>query len=113
MEQTSSHYKPLENKAAFEQLILKDTSKVAVVVFTADKFANAQILDSFIEELAQDYTNFNFFRVDVEQTKKYASELGVQRIPTLLFFRNGEIIYNIQEMLPFSLLKRKLERLKN
>ena len=47
----------------------------------------APIIDSVAEEL-----NLNVIKVDVDEHEDLASEYGVMSIPTLLLFKDGELV---------------------
>lgn len=46
-----------------------------------------------VEELAKEYDGrINVGKCDVEECEDIAAEFGIRNIPTLLFFKNGEVV---------------------
>ena len=45
-----------------------------------------------IEELAEEMSEVKFCKVDIDKNSGYAGKLGVMSIPTLLLYKNGEIV---------------------
>ena len=45
-----------------------------------------------IEELANDYNNLKIIKVDVDKHSDLAREYGVMSIPTLILFKNSQIV---------------------
>ena len=77
-----------------------------IVVFTKEWLGGGQILDDYMTELAKVCGNaVKFHRVDVEESSKYKEAYGVSRLPTTLFFRNGEIV----DYFPGLIAKRKIK----
>jgi thioredoxin 1 len=69
-----------------------------------------QIISPIYEELAKSYKGqANFFIVDVEQVAGIGQEYGVIEVPTILFFRSGEIIDHLTGLTPKNVLIAKIE----
>ena len=46
-----------------------------------------------ITELAEEYDGrINVGKCDVEECEELAAEFGIRNIPTILFFKNGEVV---------------------
>jgi len=60
-----------------------------------------------VAELAQDYTGkIVFCKLNVDKNRSVMAEYGIQSIPTLLVFQNGELMDQLIGAMP----KRELER---
>lgn len=64
-----------------------------VVDFWATWCGPCKALAPIIEELAEEYDGRMVVgKCDVEENDELALEFGIRNIPTLLFFKNGEIV---------------------
>ena len=45
-----------------------------------------------MEEVANENENTKMFKVNVDEESELAVKLGIRNIPTVLFFKNGEIV---------------------
>ncbi len=50
------------------------------------------MLAPMIENFAKEYTSTNFYKVDVDQLPNVAASNSVSSMPTLLFFKNGQLL---------------------
>ena len=83
-----------------------------MVVFTADWLGEGTIMDAIVDQLSEDYKDrFGFFRIDVEQSKGISHQLGIRRLPTIFFFRQGEMVGQFMGMKAKYLLKEKIDSL--
>jgi thioredoxin 1 len=44
-----------------------------------------------VEELAEEKTNVKFIKVNVDDVPEVAERFGIMSIPTLIYFKNGEV----------------------
>jgi thioredoxin 1 len=49
-------------------------------------------LSPIIDELANEYTNVRIGKMDADENKSIIQELGVRSIPTILIFKDGQIV---------------------
>lgn len=49
-------------------------------------------LSPIIDELANEYTNVRIGKMDADENKSIVQELGVRSIPTILIFKDGQIV---------------------
>ena|SRR5688572_3025759 len=81
-----------------------------LVQFKKEWNGACQIISPIYAELAKSYTGqVNFFVVDVEQVAGIAHDYGVMEIPTILFFRGGEIIDHLTGLTPKNAMIAKIE----
>ncbi len=77
--------------AEFEEVVLK--SDVPVVVdFWAEWCGPCKMIGPIVEELGVEYEGkAKMVKVDVDSNPNTAMKYGIRNIPTLLFFKNGEV----------------------
>jgi thioredoxin 1 len=74
----------------FEELLNSD--KPLVIDFWAEWCGPCRMIAPVIEELASDYEGrVNIGKVDVDNNSEIVSRFGIRNIPTILFFKNGEM----------------------
>jgi len=75
----------------FQAEVLESTDPV-LVDFSATWCGPCKMLDPIIEELSQEWQGkVKFVKVDADKNPNIVMKYGVMGIPTLLFFKSGEI----------------------
>lgn len=75
----------------FEEL--KNGDLPLVVDFWATWCGPCRMIAPIVEELAKEYDGkINVGKCDVEECDDIASEYGIRNIPTILFFKGGEVV---------------------
>ncbi len=70
-----------------------EADKVAVVDFWAEWCGPCRMIGPIIEELSADYGDRVLVgKVDVDQNPEVSMQYGVRSIPTILIFKNGEVV---------------------
>lgn len=76
----------------FEEVVLK-SNKPVVVDFWAAWCGPCRMVGPIIEELSQEYDGKAVVgKVDVDKHQQYAAKFGIRNIPTVLVFKDGEIV---------------------
>jgi thioredoxin 1 len=79
------------NNDNFKETISQD--KLVLVDFWAEWCGPCKALSPIIDELSQEMgETMTIAKVDITENQDIAVEYGVRNIPTMLFFRNGEIV---------------------
>lgn len=65
-----------------------------LVDFYADWCGPCQMLSPVIEDLANERGTTKFIKVNVDEHQDIARQYGVMSIPTLILFKNGNIVNN-------------------
>ena len=72
---------------------LKGGSQPLVVDFWATWCGPCRMISPIISELANEYDGkLTVGKCDVEENDDLAAEYGIRNIPTILFFKNGEVV---------------------
>jgi thioredoxin 1 len=78
--------------ANFEELVLK-SDKPVLVDFWAEWCGPCRMLGPIVEELSSDYNGKAIIaKLDVDTNQKFAAQFGVRNIPTVLIFKDGELV---------------------
>ena len=78
-------------KNNFEQEVLK-SDKTVLVDFWASWCAPCMMLSPVIAEIAAENEAITVGKVNVDEEQELSVQYGISSIPTLLVFRNGEIV---------------------
>lgn len=77
--------------ANFEELLT--SGRPLVVDFWAQWCGPCKAISPIIEELAKEYEGkANIGKVDVDENDDITARYGIRNIPTILFFKNGELV---------------------
>ena len=79
------------NGSNFEEIVMK-SSKPTVVDFWAEWCGPCRALAPVLDEIANEKSaDVQIVKINVDEAQELASKYGVRGIPTLLFFKNGEV----------------------
>jgi len=85
----------LQTVEEFESKVLQST-KISVVDFWAEWCGPCRAIGPIFEELADEYKDINFFKINVDQLQIISSKYTVFAIPTLIIFKGEEVLTRIQ-----------------
>ena len=71
---------------------LSKTDSVKVFDFWAPWCGPCKMLAPVLEEVSNELTNIEFYKINVDEIQEAAGEFGVMSIPTLLVMKNGEVL---------------------
>lgn len=97
--------------ANFEELVLK-SDKPAIVDLWAEWCGPCRMVGPLVEEISREYEGRAVVgKLDVDSNPGISTKYGIRNIPTILFFKNGEIADKQVGAVPKSVLVGKLEKL--
>jgi len=99
------------NDDAFENEVFKSLLPV-VVDFWAPWCGPCKMLSPVIDELEKEFAGrAKFVKMNIDDNSRTPTKYGIMSIPTLMFFRNGQVMDQAVGALGKSELKRKIEEL--
>jgi thioredoxin 1 len=91
---------------------LKNGNLPLVVDFWATWCGPCRMVAPIIAELAEKYDGkIAVGKCDVEECEDLAAEYGIRNIPTILFFKNGEVVDKLVGAVPKAKFEEKFEAL--
>ncbi len=89
---------------------VESANGAVVVDFTASWCPPCKMLAPIFERVAGSYEGkAKFYKVDIDQNVETAAKYGVQSIPNLLFFKDGQVVDQHVGMIPEGQLTSKVE----
>jgi thioredoxin 1 len=97
------------NDANFEEVVLH-SDKLVLVDFWAEWCGPCRIVGPVVEELSHDYEGkLVVTKLDVDSNPETAVKFGIRNIPTILFFKGGEIVDRHVGAAPKATLSAKVD----
>lgn len=94
----------------FENDVIKN-SKPVLVDFWAEWCAPCKALSPIIDEIAQEYDGkIEVFKVDIDSNPQTPSQFGVRGIPTVIAFKNGQVVDQVVGAVPKTELQRIIDK---
>lgn len=91
---------------------LKNGEQPLVVDFWATWCGPCKMISPIVSKLAEEYDGkVTIGKCDVEECEDIAVELGVRNVPTLLFFKGGEVVDKLVGAVNKAKIQEKIESL--
>jgi len=99
------------NDSNFDEIVMKSDQPV-MIDFWAEWCGPCRAIAPFVEQLAAEYEGKAVVgKVDIEKSPDIANKFGIRNIPTLLFFKGGELVDKQVGMTSKAALASKLSAL--
>lgn len=99
------------NDSNFDEIVLQ-SDKPVMVDFWAEWCGPCRMIAPFVEEMSKEYEDRALIvKCDVDDSPGVAAKLGIRNIPTVLFFKNGEVADKQVGAVPKTNFVSKLEAL--
>ncbi len=97
--------------ANFEELVLK-ADKPVIVDFWAVWCGPCRMVGPIVQEIGEEYGDKAVVgKLDVDHNPETARKYSIRNIPTILFFKNGEVVDKQVGAVPKQVLAGKLDSL--
>lgn len=96
--------------ATFDEVL--SSNSVVVADFWAEWCGPCRMVGPSIEQLAQEYEGKAAIgKIDIEENDDLATKYAIRNIPTVLFFKNGEVVDKMVGASPKNVYEEKLKAL--
>lgn len=101
--------KNLNSKEYYEMV---QSDKLSVIKMGAIWCGPCRVLAPILEGVSQKFDDVNFGEIDVDSQQEIAREQGIRSVPTIIFFKKGEIVERLVGLQQADFYESKINSLK-
>ena len=75
----------------FQKTVIDSKKKVLVDCY-ADWCGPCRMLGPIVDKVSEENTDYEFYKLNVDDAEELSMKYGIMSIPTLLVFNNGELV---------------------
>ena len=99
------------NENEFEQYV-ENSQGLVLVDFFATWCGPCRMLAPFLEDLSEEVET-PIYKIDVDECENLSRKFGILSIPTMIFFKDGELVEKITGLRTKQEIKKMLENFSN
>ncbi len=80
----------IKNTEEFEKEVI-DANQTVFIDFYATWCKPCKIMTPIIEEIAKEYKEIKFVKIDIDKNEELAIKYNIMSIPTMMIMKNGEV----------------------
>ena len=96
--------------ATYEQKINED--KLTVVKYFANWCGPCKVLTPILEDVVKNYGDINVGEVNIDTNMALAQKDGIRGVPTVVFYKNGQVLDKMVGLSPAQVYQAKIDLLK-
>ncbi len=85
---------------------------VTLVDFWAERCGPCRMLTPVLEKLSDQIVDVKFTKVNIDDEQDLASKFGIMSIPTVIVFKDGELVDQIVGLNPENIYQSRLDKIK-
>ncbi|MCK4781910.1 thioredoxin [Candidatus Parcubacteria bacterium] len=94
----------------FEEEVLK-SDQLVLVDFFAEWCVPCKPMALIVDQIAENYkAQIKVGKFNIDEGPRTASQYQIEVIPTLLFFKNGQVIDRTRGIMPYPVLEEKIKQ---
>ena len=101
--------KNLNEKEYYETI---NSDNLSVIKFSGVWCGPCRVLAPILQSVSEKFEDVNFGEIDVDNQPEIAREQSVRSVPTILFFKNGEIVNKMVGLQQAEVYESKINSLK-